>query len=307
MVEQVRHIVLNNGLHMPLLGLGTFLAKPGEVGNAVKTALNSGYRHIDCAEAYENQKEIGKALSEVFAEGKISRKEVWITSKLRPGCYRVDKIDAQIQSTLADLQLDYLDLYLLHQPIPLKRDPQNPDKFIRDRGVCIQQVWRKVEEIFDTGKVKSIGVSNFPTVMVNDLLNYARIRPVINQIERSPYLTQEKHIGFLRSEGIEVTAYGALGNSGLFGNKPGHTPIISHPVVLEIAAKKGKTPAQILIRYHIDGNITVIPKSIKPARIEENFNVWDFSLDKEEMKALDGVNQNLRLFEQDWHGVPTFT
>jgi len=307
MVEQVRHIVLNNGLHMPLLGFGTFLVKPGEVGQAVKIALNLGYRHIDCAEAYENQKEIGKALSEVFAEGKINRKEVWITSKLRAGCYRLDKIDTQIQNTLADLQLDYLDLYLLHLPVPVMRNPQNNDKFIPDRSVSIQQVWKKVEELVDAGKVKSIGVSNFCSVLINDLLSYARIKPVINQIERTPYLTQTRHIAFLRSEGIEITAFGALGAAGLFGNKPGLIPILSNPVVLDIAAKKGKTPAQVLIRYHIDGKITVIPKSIKPSRIEENFNVWDFSLDQEEMKALDGLNQNLRHFEQDWHGIPVFT
>jgi aldehyde reductase len=303
-MEEPRYIVLNNGVHMPLVGLGTFLAKPGEVGNAVRTALQIGYRHLDCAEAYNNQKEIGVVLAEVFAEGKISRKDVFITSKLRAGSAHPDKVLNQIKSTLADLQLTYLDLYLIHQPVPCVPHPTIPDKFIAGHGVSIQQIWTKFEEIHDAGLVKSIGVSNFPSILINDLINYARIKPVINQIELSPYFTQKKHVQFCRSLGIELTAFGALGAPGLFTKAEG---ILSSPVVLDIAAKKGKTPAQILIRYQIDGKVVVIPKSVTPSRIAENFNVWDFSLNQEEMNALDGLNQNRRLFLQDWHGLPTFT
>jgi diketogulonate reductase-like aldo/keto reductase len=287
------------------LGLGTLLAKAGEVETAVKTALQIGYRHIDCAESYGNQKEIGTALSEVFAEGKIFRKDVFITSKLNAACAHPDKVLTQIKTTLSDLQLTYLDLYLIHQPVPCVVDPQNPDKLIAARGVTIQQIWKKFEEIYDSGLVKSIGISNFPTILINDLLNYARIKPAIHQIELSPYLTQKKHVQFCKSHGIELTSYGALGALGLFGGQ--EKPVLSNPVVLNIAAKKGKTPAQILIRYHIEGKVTVIPKSVNPNRIAENFNVWDFSLNQEEMNALDGLNQNRRLFDQEWHGVPTFT
>jgi len=305
-MEQERHIVLNNGLHMPLLGLGTFMAKPGEVGQAVRAALQLGYRHIDCAEAYGNQKEIGQVLAEVFAEGKMSRKDVWITSKLRAGAMHPDQIDNQINTTLADLQLTYLDLYLINQPVPVLLGGGPNNSPVALRGVCIQQVWRKLEEIHDSGKVKSIGISNFPTVLVNDLLNYARIKPVINQIERTPYFTQKRHITWCQSQGLQFTAYGPLGAPGTHQD-PKYVPLLSNPVVLDLAAKKNKTPAQILIRYHIDGKITVIPKSINPVRIAENWNVWDFHLMEEEMKALDDLNINLRLFDQDWHGVPTFT
>jgi len=198
-----------------------------------------------------------------------------------------------------------LDLYLIHQPVPCIVDPQNPDKVIAARGVTIQQIWKKFEEIYDSGLVKSIGISNFPTVLINDLLNYARIKPAIHQIELSPYLTQKIHVQFCKSHGIELTSYGALGALGLFGGQ--EKPVLSNPVVLDIAAKKGKTPAQILIRYQIEGKVSVIPKSVKPNRIAENFNVWDFSLNQEEMNAIDGLNQNRRLFDQEWHGVPTFT
>jgi len=287
-----------------LLGIGTFQAKPGEVGQALKTALQIGYRHIDCAEVYGNQKEIGQALAEVFAEGKISRAEVFITSKLRAGFMHPDKIDTQIKNTLEDLQLSYLDLYLIHHPVPCVPGPQ-PGTTVAGRGISLQQVWRKMEELVDSGKVKSIGVSNFSSVLLNDLINYARIKPVINQIELSPYLTQKKHLAFCRSVGVEITAYGALGAPDLMKNKT-QTPILSNPVLAKIAEKKGKTPAQVLIRYQIEQKTTVIPKSVHAHRIEENFKVWDFELDKEEMEALDGLNQNLRLFDQDWHGVPVF-
>jgi aldehyde reductase len=291
---------------MPVLGLGTFLSKPGEVGKAVKVALNTGYRHLDCAEGYDNHKEIGQALKEVFAEGKIKREEIFITSKLN--CFYNDpaKIDGQINNTLADLQISYLDLYLIHQPICCTKVN---DKATAARGVSIQSIWHKFETLVDSGKVKSIGISNFPTVLVNDLLNYARIKPVTNQIERTPYLTQKKHIEFCKSQGIHITSYGPLGAPGGPGGQQTNdlAPLLSHPVIEEIAKKRGKSTAQILIRYQIDEQIAVIPKSVNEGRIKENFNVFDFQLTPEEINKIDSLNCNHRYFDQAWHGVPTFT
>jgi diketogulonate reductase-like aldo/keto reductase len=304
--SQSHCIVLNTGVHMPLLGLGTFLSKPGEVALAVKTALNLGYRHIDCAEAYDNQKEIGQALSEIWKEGKVKREDVFITSKLRAGQMQINNVHKQFEQTLQELQLSYLDLYLIHHPVPCGVGDGGVVKF--QRGVCIQDIWREMEKIYDSGKVKAIGLSNFPTVLVNDLLNYARIKPAVNQIERTPYLTQKRHIEFLRSEGIEVTAFGPLGAPGLMSQrKPNIKPLMSNQVIIDIAAKKGKTIAQVLIRWGIQSKTVVIPKSITPARIEENFKVLDWELTNDEMKALDDLNTDYRYFDQDWHGVPTFT
>jgi diketogulonate reductase-like aldo/keto reductase len=288
---------------MPLVGLGTFLSKPGEVAKAVKAALHSGYRHIDCAEGYDNQKEIGEALSEIWKEGKIKREEVFITSKLKAqAMHNADLVQKQFDQTLADLQIKYLDLYLIHQPVPCT------EKGKASRGVSIQDIWRQMEKLHDSGKVKSIGISNFPTVIVNDLLNYARIKPAINQIERTPYLTQKQHIDFLQSESIQITAYAPLGAPGLMSeSKPDVKPLMKNPVVTDIASKKGKTVAQVLIRWNMQNNVVVIPKSTNPERIEENFKVWDWELTNDEMKALDNLNTNFRYFDQDWHGVPTFT
>jgi len=197
-------------------------------------------------------------------------------------------------------------LYLIHQPVIVAIEGGKP-KAGRG-GFCIQDVWREFEKLHDSGKVKSIGISNFPTVLVNDMLNYARIKPAVNQIERTPYLTHKKHIEFLKSESIEITAYGPLGAPGLMSKeRPDTKPLLSNPVVSEIAAKKGKTAAQVLIRWSIQGGVVVIPKSVNPTRIEENFKVWDFELTNEDMKALDDLNIDFRFFAQDWHGVPTFT
>jgi len=309
MAAEQRHIVLNNGAHMPLVGFGTFLSKPGEVKQAVKHALSVGYRHIDCAEAYSNQKEIGEALSEVFAEGKISRKDIFITSKITPLQAIPDKVESQICQTLKDLQIDYLDLYLIHQPSSV----ESVNNVSRPRrGVTIEMIWKKMEAQVDSGKTKSIGISNFPTVLVNDLLNYARIKPVVNQIERHPYLVQREHIAFQKKEGIEITAYAALGAAQYISDfkiktEKDHVPLLNNPVVIELAKKHNKTPAQVLIRYHVDGNIIVIPKSVTPSRIEENWNIWDFKLSEEEIKKLNDLDQGLRYFKQDWFSVPVFT
>jgi len=306
MAESKCSIKLNTGAEMPLLGVGTFLSKPGEVATAIKAALAIGYRHIDCAAGYDNQKEIGHALQEVFAEGKIKREDIFITSKLRSGCMQPSGIVEQLDITLADLQLSYLDLYLVHQPVATKAGSSGGS--VPQRGFGLHEVWRVFETIYESGKAKAIGVSNFPTVVLNDLLNYAKVVPAVQQIERTPYLTQTKHIQFCRDNSIHITAFGALGAPGLMSSrKPNVKPLLQNETVGKIAVKHGKTLAQVLIRWHMQSDIVVIPKSINPERLKENFAVWDFVLTKEDMEALDGLNENFRFFDQDWHTVPTFT
>jgi len=221
----------------------------------------------------------------------------------------VETIEKQFNQTLADLQTDYLDLYLIHMPVSLYEDPKTKKPVIR-RGISLQTIWRKLEDIYDSGKVKSIGVSNYPSVLINDLLNYCRIKPAVNQIERSPYLNSENHINFCKSEGIEITAFGALGAAAHLekenvnlGQLP---PLLEHPVVLEIAKKTGKTPGQVLIRWHIQDNIVCIPKSVKHHRIEENWKIWDFKLSHDDMQALQKLEAGFRVFKQDWMGFQIY-
>eukprot|EP01126_Amoeba_proteus_P040894 TRINITY_DN4387_c0_g1_i1.p1 TRINITY_DN4387_c0_g1~~TRINITY_DN4387_c0_g1_i1.p1 ORF type:complete len:281 (+),score=38.79 TRINITY_DN4387_c0_g1_i1:116-958(+) len=173
-----RSLTLNDGNEMPILGFGTFLCSPGQVGPAVKTALKVGYRLIDCAAVYRNEVEIGHALKEVFDEGVIQRKDVWITSKLGANNMHPDNVLKALKQTLNDLQLNYLDLYLVHIPVPVGSD----GKVTRLRGYGLQDIWRILEKARDDGLVRSIGVSNFPVLLLNDCLNYARIPPAVNQV-----------------------------------------------------------------------------------------------------------------------------
>jgi len=292
---------------MPLLGLGTFLSSPGEVGNAVKFAIAAGYRHIDCAAVYGNEAEIGATLHEIFAQGKLKRSDIFITSKLNARFMEPKGIQAQLDKTLSDLQTNYIDLYLIHQPVActMVQDKAQP---LRGVGWGIQDVWREMEKIFESGKAKAIGISNFPTVMVNDLLCYAKIVPAVQQIERTPFLVQEKHIGFCRKYGIQITAYGGLGAPGFKPTlNPNAPELMKNETLLQIAQKYHKTAAQILIRWSIDTGVGIIPKSTKEERIKENGNVFDFKLSESDVSSLNKLDCNMRLFNQDWHTVPTFT
>jgi len=306
---------LNTGASMPVLGIGTFLAAPGEVGAAVVAALKAGYKHVDCAAVYGNEAEIGAAMSSVFNDENsgIRREDIFITSKLWISDARPGKVSACLEKTLADLQLKYLDLYLIHQPIIVEPDPtydgkdRMRGKFMPLRGVGwgLQDLWRDMEACHAAGLTKAIGVSNFNAQTLNDVLMYAKVPPAVNQIERHPYLQQNRFVEFCKKWGVVVTAYAPLGAPGLYGEDK-EEPLLTHPKVLAIAKTHGKTSAQIVIRWAIDCDTVVIPKSVKPARVQENFDVLDFQLSKEELDVMTTLEKNSRLFGQDWMGVPTF-
>jgi len=309
-------ITLNNGNLMPQIGFGTFLAAVGEAGAAVKAALEAGYRHIDCAAVYGNEAELGEIFTEVFEnkDNGINREDVFITSKLAPTEADPAKVKEALKKTLKDLKLDYLDLYLIHQPIPVEDDPTYDGKhFIVGKfkpcrkGFGLQDVWRAMEACQQDGLTKSIGVSNYNAQSLNDLFNYAKVQPAVLQIERHPYLSQKEIVAFCKTNGVAITNYAPLGAPGLFTGQ--EEPLLSNPRVLEITKKHNKTPAQVLIRWGIDTGTIVIPKSVKAHRIAENFNVLDFELSADDLSALDvldRLDRNGRLFDQDWMGVPTF-
>jgi len=310
-------VLLNNGTAMPALGLGTFLSDPGVVGKAVVQALKAGYRHIDCAAMYGNEKEIGAALKNLFADktAGIKRSDVWITSKIVPSDMRPDNVKKALTKTLHDLQLKYLDLYLVHQPVPLELDPTYDGshriigkyKPLRGVGFGIQDIWRAMEGCQAAGLTKAIGVSNFHSQLLNDLLCYAHVRPAVNQVERHPYFSQSKLVEFCSKWGIAVTGYAPLGAPGLYG--AGATDkLLDNVTVTGIASKYKKSAAQVLIRWAIDTGCITIPKSSNPKRIAENIGVFDFELTAEDLAALNTLNKGPRgrLFHQDWHGVPSF-
>eukprot|EP00808_Paulinella_micropora_P007347 g2447.t1 len=301
-------IKLNTGRTMPTLGLGTYMSGPGEVERAVKAALAMGYRHIDCAADYENEAEVGAALAEVFKEGKIKREEVFVTSKLWPDVQYAapGKVRESVQKTLKDLQLGYLDLYLVHQPLIMHKVDGN-SKPVRGLGWGLQDVWREMEAIYAAGLVRAIGVSNWNVQLLNDCLGYAKVPPAMNQIELHPYLPQHELRAFCAQNNVAITAFAPLGAPGTCGDMA-KVPPLKNEVVLQVAQKHKRTAAQVLIRWCLEIGSVCIPKSVNPDRIKENFGALEFALDKQDLELLDKelIRYRQRFFPQDWHGVPVF-
>eukprot|EP01125_Pyxidicula_operculata_P023146 TRINITY_DN9849_c0_g1_i1.p1 TRINITY_DN9849_c0_g1~~TRINITY_DN9849_c0_g1_i1.p1 ORF type:complete len:304 (+),score=38.18 TRINITY_DN9849_c0_g1_i1:17-928(+) len=295
-------IQLNNGKMMPMLGLGTFLTHKEDIKRSIRLALEIGYRHIDCASAYENESEIGKVLQEIWKEGIIKRNDIFITSKLPVLHMNPDDVKPVLKKTLADLQLSYLDLYLIHIPVPCHES--NGEITGTRRGLFgLQDTWRAMEKLYDEGLVKAIGVSNYTPALINDIQNYARIVPAVNQIEHHPYLVQQDLVNFCKELGIEVVGYSPLGAPGYTGCNH----LMSEEVILKLGKKYSKSPAQILIRWSLDSGVCAIPKSSNADRLKENFNVFDFELKPEEVDELNSLNNNTRIFKQDFMGISLFS
>jgi len=282
----------------------------------VREALKTGYLHIDCASVYGNQAEIGEVFAEVFNDphSGIKRENVFITSKLFTNDARPGQVVDDIKKTLGELKLDYLDLYLLHNAVIIEPNPTWDKKErimgkyrpLRAQGWGLQDIWRGLEEGLALGLTKAIGVSNFNVQTLNDCLCYAKVPPAVLQIERHPYLQQPEMLQFCKANDIVVTAYAPLGAPGLYGANV-KDPVLSHPIVLQLADKYKKSPGQVLIRWNIDTGCVTIPKSVKAARILENYSVFDFRLADEDLQALASLDCKQRLFLQNWMGVPTFS
>ncbi|XP_004617445.2 1,5-anhydro-D-fructose reductase [Sorex araneus] len=280
---------------IPLLGLGTWKAAPEEVVEAVRAAIDVGYRHIDCAYFYHNESDVGAAVHSKIKEGVVTRQDMFIVSKLWCTSHKKSLVRNACSRSLKALRLDYLDLYLMHWPMGFKSGQE--DLPVERSGMVIPSdtsfldTWEAMEELVTEGLVRAIGVSNFNHEQLERLLTKPglRVKPLTNQIECHPYLTQEKLIEFCRARDVAVTAYRPLGGSS------GGADLMDNPVIQEMARKHQKSPAQILIRFHIQRDVVVIPKSVNPKRIQENFQVFDFHLSEEDMSALLGLDKNLRL------------
>jgi len=298
-------VTLNNGLKMPLLGLGTWKSKPGEVTAAVKHALEYGYRHLDCAGGYGNETEVGEGIK---ASG-VPRGDIFITSKLWNTKHHPDDVEDACRKTLHDLGIDYLDLYLIHWPMAFERGsesfPKNADGSLRyDFSIHPTDTWLAMEKLVNLGLVKSIGLSNFNSEQIKDIMNKGSIKPVMNQVECHPYLGQEKLLKFCEDQGIKITAYSPLGSPDRPWAQPDDVELLKEPKLKEIGQKYDKTPAQVLIRWQIQRGVVVIPKSVTPARIEQNGKVFDFKLGEVEMKHIASFECNGRIILPMVNGKP---
>ncbi|MBL8994346.1 MAG: aldo/keto reductase [Spirochaetia bacterium] len=262
---------LNNGVDIPYFGLGVWSAPKGaDTENAVRWALEAGYRHIDTARAYNNEEDVGRAIR----DSGIPRKEIFVTTKLARGEMGYDRTLRAFDESMDRLNLGFIDLYLIHWPTPESR----------------KESWRALEKIAESGRARSIGVSNYTIPHLSELLKDSKVVPAVNQVELSPFLSQQKLRDFCAKHNILVEAYSPLTR----GVK------LCHPVVVEVAGKYKKTPGQILIRWCLEHDLVVFPKSIHQERIVENAGVFDFEIAAPDMAELDALNEDFRC-NPDWN------
>lgn len=292
---------LKNGDRIPALGLGTWKSRPGEVGAAVQEALRLGYRHVDCAKIYCNEAEVGEALQSAL-EGGVARSELWITSKLWNCDHRAEHVRPALEKQLADLRLDYLDLYLIHWPVAIEPGVlflERAEQLISLEEVPLLETWQALEDCVGAGLCRHIGVSNHSARNIKGIVAGASIRPAVNQVELHPYLQQRGLLDWCRKEGVLVTAYSPLGSKDRPARmkKPDEPELLKDPVVVSIAERLGVTPAQVLIGWAVQRGTIAIPKSVSPARMAENLAAAELEIPETDMQLIAGLDRGYRFVD----------
>jgi 2,5-diketo-D-gluconate reductase A len=264
----VPSLTLNNGVAIPQLGFGVFQVAPADTKRVTLDALEVGYRHIDTAEMYRNEAEVGQAVR----ASSIDRADIFVTSKLNNPFHQPDQVQRAFSGTLDALDIGYVDLFLIHWPLPTI-------------GIDYLDTWKAMEGLLDDGRVRAIGVSNFQIAHLQRLIDGASVVPAVNQIELHPYLTQEDLRAFHRAHGIATEAWSPIARGR----------VLADPVVTAIASQTGRTPAQVVLRWQLQRGEIVFPKSITRSRIVENFALFDFTLSDEQMVSITALNRNARI------------
>ena len=294
---------------MPQVGIGLWKIAKDQTADMVRAAISAGYRHIDSACDYGNEFEAGQGIAAAIENGDCRRDELWVTSKLWNTFHEPERVRENIEKTLEDLQLDYLDLYLIHFPIAMRYvpiseryppewffDPDSPSPRMEPIRVPLSDTWKAMEALVDEGLTRRIGVCNYNSALIHDLMAYARIAPAMLQVEAHPYLTQEPLLRLASDYGIPVTAFSPLGALSYreLDMSEADENVLQSAVVNDIAAAHGKSPAQVVLRWGVQRGTAVIPKTSRVERLAENIDIFDFSLTDAEMSAIAAMNRNRR-------------
>ena len=296
-------LALSNGASIPALGFGTLIPDPVATRNATRAALEAGFCALDTAERYGTEKEVGEAMAEVFKARKIQREDVFVATKLWNTNHRPERVKPAFEASLKKLQLDYVDLYLIHTPFAFQpgdvQDPRDANgNVIYDKGVTLLDTWRALEQLVHEGKCKAIGLSDVGIEKVKEICNAATIKPAVVHVEAHPYLPEWELLDYCRKNGIVLQAFAALGHS----SSPN---VLADPVITGIASRVGKTPAQVVLAWAIQRGTALLTTSKTPSRIKENFDVS--ALPDDAIREInDGIKLRVRLNPVVETGVPGF-
>ena len=302
-------LTLNTGAQLPSVGFGFWKVDRLATADVARQAIEAGYRHLDCACDYGNEADVGQGIRQAISDGLCTRDDLWVTSKLWNTFHSAEHVRLACEKSLSDLGLKQLDLYLMHFPIAQRFvpidvryppgwffDPAAEKPRMEEVRIPISETWRAMEQLVDDGLVKHIGLCNFGTSLLRDLLSYARIRPSVLQVESHPFLTQERLLRYCQQEGIAFTAFSPLGPASYYslGMANPSDSLLDNPIIQCIGIERGKSAAQVLLRWGIQRGTSVIPKTTDVERMKENLNVFDFELSDADMRTISGFNQNRR-------------
>jgi alcohol dehydrogenase (NADP+) len=298
-----RELPLSGGSgRMPALGFGTLIADASETRTATKTALDVGFRHLDCAERYRNEEQVGEAIRESIRGGSFKRGDLFVTTKLWNSNHRPERVKPAFEASRARLQLDYIDLYLMHTPFAFQpgdnQDPRDANgNVIYDDGVTLMDTWRAMESLLDSGKLKAIGLSDVSLEHVQEVVESGTVKPAVVQVESHPYLPQTELLDFGNRNGIVLLAFAPLGH----GTKPG---VLEDPVVVAIARRVNQTPAQVLLAWAVQRGTAVLTTPKTPARAKENFNIQ--ALPEDAIGEINAIQTRQRFNLVTGTGIPGF-